>query len=91
MKRLQNLSLALQKEDIKVMDGEKLQITDNRTNKTYEVSLKQTKDAYFVAAKDFGKIKGDDSEPLRIYDPGYMNTICSTSKICFIDGDKGIL
>ena len=40
MKRLQNLSLALQKEDIKVMDGEKLQITDNRTNKTYEVSLK---------------------------------------------------
>ena len=36
-------------------------------------------------------MKGEDGEPLRIYDPGYMNTICSTSKICFIDGDKGVL
>lgn len=44
-----------------------------------------------MSAKDFGKIKGEDKEPLRIYDPGYMNTICSTSKICYIDGDKGVL
>lgn len=28
---------------------------------------------------------------MRVYDPGYMNTICNTSKICFIDGDKGVL
>ena len=26
-----------------------------------------------------------------MYDPGYMNTICNTSKICYIDGDQGIL
>jgi len=28
---------------------------------------------------------------LRSYDPGYMNTITCTSKISYIDGDKGIL
>lgn len=42
-------------------------------------------------AKDFAKISDDNKEPLRIYDPGYMNTICSTSKISYIDGDKGVL
>lgn len=26
-----------------------------------------------------------------MYDPGYTNTICSTSHISYIDGDKGIL
>ena len=26
-----------------------------------------------------------------MYDPGYMNTINCTSKISYIDGDKGIL
>lgn len=44
-----------------------------------------------MGAKDFTKIKGDDKQPLRIYDPGYMNSICSTSRISYIDGDKGIL
>jgi len=44
-----------------------------------------------VNAKDFTKITSEDKEPLRIYDPGYMNTICSTSRISFIDGDKGVL
>jgi citrate synthase len=38
-----------------------------------------------------GKLKNPDGEPLRIYDPGYMGTICNTSKICYIDGDKGVL
>ena len=28
---------------------------------------------------------------MRTYDPGYMNTITCTSKISYIDGDKGIL
>ena len=55
------------------------------------MSVKESKDCFYVSAKDFGKIKGEDKEPLRIYDPGYMNTICSTSKICYIDGDKGVL
>lgn len=37
------------------------------------------------------KIKDTQGNPLRIYDPGYMNTICATSNICYIDGDKGVL
>lgn len=32
-----------------------------------------------------------DEEPLRLYDPGYMDTICNTSRISYIDGDKGVL
>lgn len=91
MKRLESLSLCLQKEDIKVMEGDIIKVTDNRTNKTYDISVKETKDAYFVNAKDFAKIVDQDKESLRIYDPGYMNTICSTSKISYIDGDKGVL
>jgi len=57
MKRLQSLSLALTKEEIKVMEGDYIKITDNRTGKNYEISVKETKDAYFVNAKDFAKIK----------------------------------
>lgn len=91
MKRLEALSFALTKEDIKVMEGDYIKVTDNRTGKNYEISIKESKDAYFVNAKDFAKIKDDAQEPLRIYDPGYMNTICSTSRISYIDGDKGIL
>lgn len=37
------------------------------------------------------KIKGVEGKVLRSYDPGYMNTINCTSKISFINGDKGIL
>jgi citrate synthase len=73
------------------MEGEFLKITDNRTGKNFEVSIKESKDCFFVNAKDFGKITNEAKEQLRIYDPGYMNTICSTSKISYIDGDKGIL
>ena len=43
------------------MEGDYLKITDNRTGKTYEVSVKETKDAFYVNTKDFTKIKGDDS------------------------------
>ena len=42
-------------------------------------------------ASDLAKIADDPENPLRYYDPGYMNTINCTSKICYIDGDKGIL
>ena len=44
----------------------------------------------FVKSTDLGKL-GYKGNVLRTYDPGYMNTITCTSKICFIDGDKGIL
>ena len=91
MNRLNTVSLALSKEPIKVMEGDFLKITDNRTGKSYDITVKESKDSYFVGAKDFTKIKNDDKEPLRIYDAGYMNTICSTSRISYIDGDKGVL
>jgi len=28
---------------------------------------------------------------LRLYDPAFMNTINATSRISYIDGDKGVL
>lgn len=45
-----------------------------------------------VQGTDVGKIKaGGDGVGLRVYDPGYVNTAAVISKICFIDGNKGIL
>lgn len=44
----------------------------------------------FVLASDLQKIVSGD-KVLRSYDPGYMNTMCCTSRVSFIDGDKGIL
>jgi citrate synthase len=44
-----------------------------------------------MQATALSKFKDDKGQPLRVYDPGYMNTICCTSKICYIDGDVGVL
>lgn len=63
-----------------------LTVTDNRTGKSYEVPITDE----YVKASDLQKINAND-KVLRVYDPGYMNTINCTSKISFIDGDKGIL
>ena len=64
-----------------------LTVTDNRTGKTYEIPIKNN----FIMANELGKMKGDNIKGLKSYDPGFMNTISCTSKIAFIDGDKGIL
>jgi hypothetical protein len=40
MKRLETLSLALSKEEIKVIDGDYIKLTDNRTGKSYDITLK---------------------------------------------------
>jgi len=64
-----------------------LSVTDNRTGKTYVIPVKDN----YIKATDISKIKDEHSEPLRSYDPGFMNTMSCTSKISFIDGDKGIL
>lgn len=66
---------------------ETLSITDNRTGKSYELALKQGS----LPGGELAKIVDEHQEPLRVYDPGYMNVINCTSKICYIDGDKGIL
>jgi citrate synthase len=63
-----------------------LTIKDGRTDKTYEVPITDG----FVKGSDLQKIV-ENGKVLRSYDPGYMNTILCTSKISYIDGDKGIL
>ncbi|KAI0526211.1 citrate synthase-like protein [Xylaria bambusicola] len=73
-----------------------LTVVDNRTNKVYEVPIKNNS----VLATDFKKIKaeqgGDRKEDetdqgLRMYDPAYMNTAVVQSKITYINGQEGIL
>ena len=59
-----------------------LTVFDNRTGETHQIPIEDGS----VKATDFKKIKG-----LTVYDPAYMNTAVCKSKICEIDGDKGIL
>jgi len=63
-------------------------VTDNRTGKTYDFSIENGT----VIAEEFNKIKvGNSSRGLTLYDPGYTNTACCTSRITYIDGPNGIL
>ena len=70
------------------MDKDTLSITDNRTNKTYEVPI--TDDT--IRAMDLRQIKvHDDDFGMMSYDPAYKNTASTRSTITYIDGAKGIL
>ncbi len=75
------------------VQGEKrentLSVRDNRTGKVYTVPIEH--DAISAAA--LRKIITDDSDTNGIvcYDPGFVNTATVKSKICYIDGDKGVL
>ena len=62
-------------------------ITDHRSGKTYNFALKDG----LVKASDLASIKDSNGKPMRSYDPAYMNTVNCTSRICFIDGEKGKL
>lgn len=62
-------------------------VVDNRTGKSFELPI--THDT--IKASDLNKIKGDGFAGLRSYDPAYFNTASVTSRISYIDGDKGIL
>src|SRR5215510_12854555 len=65
-----------------------LSITDRRTGKVYEVPIVNGT----VRALDFRQIKtGPEDFGLMSYDPAFLNTASCTSRITFIDGDKGIL
>ena len=65
-----------------------LTITDNRTQKTYEVPLFNGT----IRTMDLRKIKTDPEDfGVMGYDPAFMNTASCQSKITFIDGDEGIL
>jgi len=65
-----------------------LTITDNRTGKQYEIAIENET----IKALDLRKIKvADEDFGLMTYDPAFMNTASTKSRIAFIDGDKGIL
>jgi citrate synthase len=65
-----------------------LTITDNRTGKKYEIPIENDT----IRAIDLRKIKVQEEDfGMMTYDPGYTNTASCTSKITYIDGDKGIL
>ena len=59
-----------------------LTVIDNRTGKRVELAIKNNT----VEALKFFDLQG-----LRLYDPGFMNTCSATSRICEIQGGKGIL
>ena len=70
------------------MASETITITDNRTGKAYELPIQNGT----VRASDLRKIKsGPEDFGLISYDPALSNTAVCTSRITFIDGDKGIL
>jgi len=65
-----------------------LTITDNRTGKQYELPIKNET----IKALDLRQMKADSADfGLMGYDPAFTNTASCTSRISYIDGDKGIL
>lgn len=55
MLRLRNIQNCLQKEDVAAIGADRLSIIDNRTGKALDISVKESKDCYFVNSKDFAK------------------------------------
>ncbi len=65
-----------------------LSVTDNRTGRRYELPIKNDT----IRALDLRPIKvNTDDFGMMGYDPAFTNTASCSSKITFIDGDKGIL
>jgi len=59
MQRLVNLNEALSSDLINATNNDELSLTDNRTGKTIKIKVKESKDSYFIDAKDFGKLKDE--------------------------------
>src|ERR1700682_2246344 len=67
---------------------ETLTITDNRTGKSYEISIVHGA----IRAADLRQIKVQADEfGMMSYDPAFNNTASCISRVTFIDGDVGIL
>lgn len=70
------------------MSKDTLSVTDNRTGKTYELPIQNDT----IKATDLRQIKvNDDDFGMMSYDPAFGNTASCTSRVTFIDGEKGIL
>src|ERR1700719_2318016 len=67
---------------------ESLSVTDNRTARQYELPIKNDT----IRALDLRPIKVNSEDfGMMGYDPAFTNTASCSSKITYIDGDKGIL
>jgi citrate synthase len=64
-----------------------LTITDNRSGKSVELKVKNDT----INASELKKVLSAEGTPLMSYDPAYLNTAVASSRISFIDGDRGIL
>lgn len=65
-----------------------LTVTDNRNGKQYEIPIKNDT----IRAIDLRPLKVQASDfGMMSYDPAFTNTASCSSKITYIDGDKGIL
>ena len=65
-----------------------LTVVDNRTGRTFELPIRNGA----IHATDLRQMKTSaDDFGLMSYDPAFLNTASCTSRITFIDGDKGIL
>ncbi|RPB05622.1 hypothetical protein L873DRAFT_1785361 [Choiromyces venosus 120613-1] len=81
-------------------DKNTLTVTDNRTGKTITIPIthnsipaiafKALKGEVPEEAKD-GVDTDDTANGIRVFDPAFLNTAAISSKITFIDGDKGFL
>jgi len=67
---------------------ESVTITDNRTQKSYELQLFHGN----IRANELRQIKvNEDDFGMMAYDPAFMNTASCQSRITFLDGDRGVL
>jgi len=77
------------------MAKDSLTITDNRTNKTYEIPIQYGTYPQYgasIRATDLRQIKnGEEDFGLLSYDPAFGNTASCRSAITFVDGERGIL
>jgi citrate synthase len=65
-----------------------MKVEDGRTGRRYELAI--TDDT--IAAKDLRQIKvAEEDFGMMSFDPALDATVVTRSRICFIDGDKGIL
>ncbi|HUK54133.1 MAG TPA: citrate synthase [Candidatus Binatia bacterium] len=68
--------------------SDSLSITDNRTGQRYELPIQHGA----IRAADLRQMRtGPEDFGLMSYDPAFTNTAACTSRITYIDGDKGIL
>ena len=70
------------------MPPDSLTLTDNRTGRTYELPIANGA----IRAMDLRQVRtGPEDFGLLSYDPAFMNTASTISRITEIDGDRGIL